>query len=181
MYEDDISEILLTEEQIQEKIKELGKVISGEYRGKDLFLIGVLKGAVVFMADLIRHISIPLSFDFMAASSYRDSSQSSGRVRILKDLDDDVRDRNVLFIEDIIDTGLTLGYLMKVLKSRKPASLRICALLNKPERREIEVKVDFSGFIIPNRFVVGYGLDYNERYRNAPFIFIPKNEVFERA
>jgi len=171
MYKDDIVEILLTEEQIQEKIKELGEAISDEYRGKDLFLIGVLKGAVVFMADLIRHISLPLSFDFMAASSYGDSSQSSGRVRILKDLDDDVRDRDVLFIEDIIDTGLTLSYLTKVLKSRKPASLKVCALLNKPERREIEVKVDYTGFIIPDRFVVGYGLDYNERYRNAPFIY----------
>jgi hypoxanthine phosphoribosyltransferase len=169
---DAVGEILIEEEPLQARIAELGAEISSEYEGRDLLLVGVLKGAVFFMADLMRELSIPCEIDFMAISSYGAATDSSGVVRILKDLDTNIAGRDVLVVEDIIDSGLTLSYLMRSLKARKPASLEICALLTKPERREIEVPVKFVGFEIPNKFVIGYGLDFAERYRNLPYVAV---------
>jgi hypoxanthine phosphoribosyltransferase len=169
---DAVGEILIEEEPLQARIAELGTEISSEYEGHDLLLVGVLKGAVFFMADLMRELTIPCEIDFMAISSYGAATDSSGVVRILKDLDTNIAGRDVLVVEDIIDSGLTLSYLMRSLKARKPASLEICALLTKPERREIEVPVKFVGFEIPNKFVIGYGLDFAERYRNLPYVAV---------
>jgi hypoxanthine phosphoribosyltransferase len=169
---DAVGEVLIEEEPLQARIAELGAEISGEYEGRDLLLVGVLKGAVFFMADLMRELTIPCEIDFMAISSYGAATDSSGVVRILKDLDTNIAGRDVLVVEDIIDSGLTLSYLMRSLKARKPASLEICALLTKPERREIEVPVKFVGFEIPNKFVIGYGLDFAERYRNLPYVAV---------
>ena len=169
---DAVGEILIEEEPLQARIAELGAEISSEYEGRDLLLVGVLKGAVFFMADLMRELSIPCEIDFMAISSYGAATDSSGVVRILKDLDTNIAGRDVLVVEDIIDSGLTLSYLMRSLKARKPESLEICALLTKPERREIEVPVKFVGFEIPNKFVIGYGLDFAERYRNLPYVAV---------
>jgi hypoxanthine phosphoribosyltransferase len=165
-----VTEVLIDQEALQRRIAELGEEISADYTGRDLLLVGVLKGAVFFMADLMRGLSIPCEIDFMAISSYGDSTDSSGVVRILKDLDINIEGRDVLVVEDIIDSGLTLSYLMRNLEAREPASLEICALLTKPERREIEVPVRYVGFEIPNRFVIGYGLDFGERYRNLPYV-----------
>jgi hypoxanthine phosphoribosyltransferase len=161
---------LIDRDALQRRIAELGEEISADYAGRDLLLVGVLKGAVFFMADLMRGLTIPCEIDFMAISSYGDSTDSSGVVRILKDLDINIEGRDVLVVEDIIDSGLTLSYLMRNLEAREPASLEICALLTKPERREIEVPVRYVGFEIPNRFVIGYGLDFGERYRNLPYV-----------
>ena len=161
---------MIDEASLQARIRELGAEISSDYEGRDLLLIGVLKGAVFFMSDLMRHLTIPCEIDFMAISSYGDSTDSSGIVRILKDLDINIESRDVLVVEDIIDSGLTLSYLMRNLEARGPASLEICALLTKPDRREIEVPVRYVGFEIPNRFVIGYGLDFAERYRNLPYV-----------
>ena len=161
---------MIDEASLQARIRELGAEISSDYEGRDLLLIGVLKGAVFFMSDLMRHLTIPCEIDFMAISSYGDSTDSSGIVRILKDLDINIESRDVLVVEDIIDSGLTLSYLMRNLEAREPASLEICALLTKPDRREIEVPVRYVGFEIPNRFVIGYGLDFAERYRNLPYV-----------
>ena len=169
---DAVGEVLIEEEPLQARIAELGVEISSEYEGRDLLLVGVLKGAVFFMADLMRELSIPCEIDFMAISSYGAATDSSGVVRILKDLDTNIAGRDVLVVEDIIDSGLTLSYLMRSLKARKPASLEICALLTKPERREIDVPVKFVGFEIPNKFVIGYGLDFAERYRNLPYVAV---------
>ena len=169
---DAVGEVLIEEEPLQARIAELGAEISSEYEGRDLLLVGVLKGAVFFMADLMRELTIPCEIDFMAISSYGAATDSSGVVRILKDLDTNIAGRDVLVVEDIIDSGLTLSYLMRSLKARKPASLEICALLTKPERREIEVPVKFVGFEIPNKFVIGYGLDFAERYRNLPYVAV---------
>ena len=175
-----IEQVLITKEQIEEKIKELGEKISNDYRNCDnLLLVGVLKGAVVFMADLIRNIDIHLDIDFMAVSSYGSSTESSGVVRILKDLDDPIEGKDLLVVEDIIDSGLTLSYMCDILKSRKPKSLKICALLDKPSRRKIDLKVDYLGFEIPDYFVVGYGLDYAEKYRNLPDICVLKPEIYQ--
>jgi hypoxanthine phosphoribosyltransferase len=165
-----VAEILIDQDALQRRIAELGEEISADYAGRDLLLVGVLKGAVFFMADLMRGLTIPCEIDFMAISSYGDSTDSSGVVRILKDLDINIEGRDVLVVEDIIDSGLTLSYLMRNLEAREPASLEICALLTKPERREIEVPVRYVGFEIPNRFVIGYGLDFGERYRNLPYV-----------
>jgi len=165
-----VTETLIDGEALQRRIAELGEEISSDYAGRDLLLVGVLKGAVFFMSDLMRHLTIPCEIDFMAISSYGDSTDSSGIVRILKDLDINIEGRDVLVVEDIIDSGLTLSYLMRNLEAREPASLEICALLTKPERREIEVPVRYVGFEIPNRFVIGYGLDFAERYRNLPYV-----------
>jgi hypoxanthine phosphoribosyltransferase len=162
--------VLIDETSLQQRIRELGEEISADYAGRDLLLVGVLKGAVFFMSDLMRNLAIPCEIDFMAISSYGDSTDSSGVVRILKDLDINIEGRDVLVVEDIIDSGLTLSYLMRNLEARGPASLEICALLTKPERREIEVPVRYVGFEIPNRFVIGYGLDFAERYRNLPYV-----------
>jgi hypoxanthine phosphoribosyltransferase len=165
-----VTEILIDEDALQRRISELGEEISADYAGRDLLLVGVLKGAVFFMADLMRRLTIPCEIDFMAISSYGAATDSSGVVRILKDLDINIEGRHVLVVEDIIDSGLTLSYLMRNLESREPASLEICALLTKPDRREIEVPVRYVGFEIPNRFVIGYGLDFGERYRNLPYV-----------
>ena len=165
-----VGEVLIDEPTLQARITELGEEISNDFAGKDLLLVGVLKGAVFFMADLMRTLTVPCEVDFMAISSYGDETDSSGVVRILKDLDIPLQDRHVLVVEDIIDSGLTLSYLMRNLRARQPASLEVCALLTKPGRREIEVPVRYVGFEIPNRFVVGYGLDYAERYRNLRYV-----------
>jgi hypoxanthine phosphoribosyltransferase len=165
-----VTEVLIDQEGLQRRIAELGEEISADYAGRDLLLVGVLKGAVFFMADLMRSLTIPCEIDFMAISSYGDSADSSGVVRILKDLDINIEGRDVLVVEDIIDSGLTLSYLMRNLEAREPASLEICALMTKPDRREIEVPVRYVGFEIPNRFVIGYGLDFAERYRNLPYV-----------
>ena len=165
-----VAEVLVDQDALADRIAELGEEISEDYEGRDLLLVGVLKGAVFFMADLMRHIRVHCEVDFMAISSYGAATDSSGVVRILKDLDINIRDRHVLVVEDIIDSGLTLSYLVRNLSAREPASLDICALLTKPSRREIEVPVRYVGFEIPNRFVIGYGLDFAERYRNLPYV-----------
>jgi hypoxanthine phosphoribosyltransferase len=175
--ERDVAEILIDEDRLKSRVQELGEEISADYAGRDLLLIGVLKGAVFFMADLMRTLTIPCEIDFMAISSYGAQTDSSGVVRILKDLDINIEGRDVLVVEDIIDSGLTLSYLMRNLESREPASLEVCALLTKPERREIDVPVRYIGFEIPNRFVVGYGLDFGERYRNLPYVAVLSEEL----
>jgi hypoxanthine phosphoribosyltransferase len=172
-----VREILIDEASLQARIAELGEEVSTDYAGRDLLLIGVLKGAVFFMADLMRELTVPCEIDFMAISSYGASTDSSGVVRILKDLDINIEGRHVLVVEDIIDSGLTLSYLMRNLEARNPASLEVCALMTKPERREIEVPVRYIGFEIPNRFVVGYGLDFAERYRNLPYVGVLDEEL----
>ena len=172
-------QVFISEDELQKRVAELGAEISRDYAGKDLLLVAVLKGSVVFLADLMREITIPHSVDFMATSSYGAATESSGIVRILKDLDMPIIDRNVLIVEDIVDTGHTLTYLRKLLLERRPASLRVCTLLDKRERREVDVPLDYIGFEIPNEFVVGYGLDYAELYRNLPYIAIPKEGFFD--
>jgi hypoxanthine phosphoribosyltransferase len=167
-----VSKVLIEEDAVAARVAELGAEVSDDYAGKDLLLVGVLKGAVFFMADLMRRLTIPCEVDFMAISSYGASTDSSGVVRILKDLDVSIEGRDVLVVEDIIDSGLTLSYLIRNLESRNPASLEICALLTKPERREIDVEVRYTGFEIPNEFVIGYGLDFGERYRNLPYVAV---------
>ena len=177
-----VGEILIEEEAVKDRVRALGAEISADYAGRDLLLVGVLKGAVFFMADLMRELSIPCEIDFMAISSYGAATDSSGVVRILKDLDINIAGRDVLVVEDIIDSGLTLSYLMRNLQARKPASLEICALLTKPGRREIDVPVRYVGFEIPNKFVIGYGLDFAERYRNLPVCrrFAPRSDPGRR-
>ncbi len=177
----DVERILITSEEIGARVRELGQQITNDYAGQDILMIGVLRGAVIFMSDLARAIKRPINIDFMAISSYGTSTSSSGVVRILKDLDESVEGRHILIIEDIIDSGLTLNYLVENLKSRKPASVRICTLLSKPDRRKVDVQVDYNGFIIPDYFVVGYGLDYAGQYRNLPFIGILKPEIYEKG
>jgi hypoxanthine phosphoribosyltransferase len=172
-----VGEILIDKDTLAARVAELGAEVSVDYEGRDLLLIGVLKGAVFFMADLMRHLTVPCEVDFMAISSYGDSTDSSGIVRILKDLDINIEGRDVLVVEDIIDSGLTLSYLMRNLESREPASLEVCALLTKPARREIDVPVRYVGFEIPNRFVVGYGLDFAERYRNLPYVAVLSEDL----
>jgi hypoxanthine phosphoribosyltransferase len=172
-----VGEVLIDTDALRARIAELGAEISSDYDGRDLLLIGVLKGAVFFMADLMRKLTIPCEVDFMAISSYGASTDSSGVVRILKDLDINIEGRHVLVVEDIIDSGLTLSYLMRNLESREPATLEVCALLTKPDRREIEVPVRYVGFEIPNRFVIGYGLDFGERYRNLPYVAVLSDDA----
>lgn len=174
----DIAKVLVDEITIRKRIRELGDVINREYARKDLLLVSVLKGSIIFMADLIRAITIPHEIDFMATSSYGAGVSSSGVVRILKDLNNSIEGRNVVLVEDIIDSGHTLSYLLRILQERRPASLRIMTLLDKPERREVAIHVDWVGFSIPNEFVVGYGLDYDEIYRNLPFIGVLKPGVY---
>ena len=176
-----VGEVLIEEDAIQSRIGELGVEISADYAGRDLLLVGVLKGAVFFMADLMRELTVPCEIDFMAISSYGAATDSSGVVRILKDLDINVSGRDVLVVEDIIDSGLTLSYLMRNLRARKPATLEVVTLLTKPERREIDVPVRYVGFEIPNRFVIGYGLDFAERYRNLPFVGVLRDELAAQA
>ena len=171
-----VGEVLIDEAGLRQRIEELGEEISADYDGREVLLVGVLKGAVFFMADLMRQLSLPCEIDFMAISSYGEGTDSSGVVRILKDLDSNITDRHVLILEDIIDTGLTLSYLMRNLGAREPASLEVCALLVKHGRRETDVPVKYVGFEIPNRFVVGYGLDFGERYRNLPHVALLEPE-----
>ncbi|WP_347491361.1 hypoxanthine phosphoribosyltransferase [Desulfoscipio sp. XC116] len=175
----DVEKVLIDRMTIDEKVRELGGIISRDYAGKELLMVGILKGAVVFMADLIRNMNIDVRIDFMAVSSYGASNKSTGEVRILKDLDKSVEQRHVLIIEDIVDTGLTLSYLLEILKARDPAGVHICTLLDKPSRREVNVPVDYNGFVIPDEFVVGYGLDYNEKYRHLPEICVLKKEIYQ--
>ena len=172
-----VGEILIDEGRLQGRIRELGHEITADYRGREPLLVGVLKGAVFFMADLMRELDVPCEIDFMAISSYGASTDSSGVVRILKDLDINIEGRDVLVIEDIIDSGLTLSYLVRNLESREPASLEVCALLTKQGRREIDVDVRYVGFEIPNRFVIGYGLDFAERYRNLPYVGVLHDDL----
>jgi hypoxanthine phosphoribosyltransferase len=168
--DESIGEILVQPDELSHRVRELGAQISGDYAGRDLLLIGVLKGAVFFLADLMRHIDVPCEVDFMAVSSYGSSTDTSGVVRILKDLDAPLEGRDVLIVEDIVDSGLTLQYLMRTLETRGPASLEVCALLTKPERRLVEMPARYVGFEIPDKFAIGYGLDYAERYRNLPYV-----------
>jgi hypoxanthine phosphoribosyltransferase len=177
---EDIDRVLLTEDEIQQRVAELGEQLSQDYAGKDLVIVCILKGALHFMADLTRKISIPVDMDFMAISSYGASTKSSGEVRILQDLDAAIANRHVLIVEDIVDSGLTLKYLVDNLSSRRPASLKIATLLDKPARRVVPISPDYNGFLIPDEFVVGYGLDYAEKYRNLPFIGILKPEVYSK-
>ncbi|MEO8245771.1 MAG: hypoxanthine phosphoribosyltransferase [Chloroflexota bacterium] len=177
----DVSEILLTEPELRERVAELGRQLAADYADRDPILVGVLKGSVVFLADLVRQMDIPLSVDLMEISSYGSGTETSGQVRILKDLKGSIEGRNVLVVEDIIDTGLTLNYLLRYLGDRAPASLRVACLLDKPARRLVEMDIDYRGFSIPDRFVVGYGLDYDERYRNLPYIGVLKPSVYGAA
>jgi len=177
MYED-VSEVLLSEERIQDRVRELGEQISADYQGKDLLLVCVLKGGVMFLTDLMRHLDIPHAIDFMAISSYGASTESSGVVRILMDLNTSIEGKNVLVVEDIVDTGHTLDYILRNLSTRRPASLKVCALLSKPSRRLLEVPIHYTGFEIPNKFVIGYGLDFGEKYRNLPFVGVLKPEFY---
>ncbi|MBA2285983.1 MAG: hypoxanthine phosphoribosyltransferase [Ktedonobacteraceae bacterium] len=178
---EDIDKTLVTEEEIYAKIRELGKQISHDYQGKNLLLLGILKGAIPFMADLARAIKIPLEIDYMAVSSYGNSSHSSGVVRILKDLEGPIDQKHVLVVEDIIDSGLTLHYMLDVLRQRRPLSLRVCALLDKGRDRVKPVELDYVGFHIPDQFVVGYGLDYAQHYRNLPYIGVLKPAIYEEV
>jgi len=181
VHENDIEQVLLSHEDIQRKVAELGEQITREYAGGDLLLVGVLKGAFVFMADLSRRIKLPLEFDFMAVSSYGAATQTSGVVRILKDLDHEIMGRNVLLVEDIVDSGLTLSYLLKNLRTRKPASLEVCALMQKTGVQQVSLDIRYRAFEIPPVFVVGYGLDYGERFRNLPFVGTLRPEVYRDA
>lgn len=176
----DIKEILLTEEQITNRVKEMGKAISEDYKGKDLIIVGILKGSVIFASELIKNISIPCEIDFMAVSSYGNSTETSGVVRILKDLDHGIEGKDIIIVEDIIDSGVTLDYLLKYLKARKANSIEIVTLLTKPSRRMVDLDVKYCGFEVPDEFLVGYGLDYAERYRNLPYVGILIEEVYKK-
>lgn len=176
-----VSEVLFSAETLEERVRELGRAISRDYEGCDPLLVGVLKGVFPFMSDLLRMITIPVEVDFMAITRYAGSKQPKGAVRITKDLDTAIVNRHVLFVEDVIDTGLTLNYLMRNLKVRGPASLKVCALFNKPRRRLIDIPLQYKGFDLPARFVVGYGLDYREKYRNLPFVGLLSPDVFQPA
>jgi hypoxanthine phosphoribosyltransferase len=173
-----IGDILIEPDELQRRVRELGTEISRDYEGRDLVMIGVLRGAVIFLADLLRNMTVPCEIDFMAVSSYGSQTDSSGVVRILKDLDSSIEGRHALIVEDIIDSGLTLQYLLRNLRARNPASLEACALLTKPERRRVELPIRYVGFEIPNRFVIGYGLDYAQRYRNLGYVAVlnPENQ-----
>ena len=176
----DVKEILFSEEVINTKIKELAGRISDDYKGKELLVVGVLKGSVIFAAELIKNITIPCEIDFMAVSSYGNSSETTGIVRILKDLDHEISGKDIIIVEDIVDSGVTLDYLLKYLKTRKANSVEIVSLLTKPSRRKVDIDCKYIGFEAPDEFLVGYGLDYAEKYRNLPFIGILKREVYEK-
>jgi hypoxanthine phosphoribosyltransferase len=176
MAQADLGEILVQRDDLAHRVRELAAEVSRDYEGRDLFLVGVLKGAVFFLSDLMRHLEVPCEVDFMAVSSYGSSTDSSGIVRILKDLDAPIEGREVLIVEDIVDSGLTLSYLLRTLQARNPASLEVCALLTKPERRKVELPIKYVGFEIPNRFAVGYGLDHAERFRNLPYVAVLRED-----
>jgi hypoxanthine phosphoribosyltransferase len=181
MHDSAVGDILVQRDDLEHRVRELAEEISRDYAGRHLLLIGVLKGAVFFLADLMRHLEVDCEVDFMAVSSYGASTDSSGVVRILKDLDAPIEGRDVLIVEDIVDSGLTLSYLFRMLRARGPASLEVCALLTKPARREIDLPIRYVGFEIPNRFAIGYGLDYAERYRNLPYVAVLAGENGEEA
>lgn len=176
----DIKEVLFSEQQIKDKTIELGKRISEDYNGREVLVVGILKGSVIFAAELLKHITTDCELDFMAVSSYGNSTESSGVVRILKDLDNDIEGKNILIVEDIVDSGITLSYLLKYLKQRNAASIEIATLLNKSARRKADIFVKYQGFEVPDEFIVGYGIDYAEKYRNLPYIGILKKEVYEK-
>ena len=178
IFDNDIQEVLFSEEQLKNRVREIAQQITADYQGKEIMLISVLRGSFVFMADLCRAIDIPCTLDFMAVSSYGKGTKSSGQVQITKDLSEDISDRHIIVVEDILDSGNTLSYLLKILENRHPASIRLCTLLDKPDRRVKPVEVHYSGFTIPDAFVVGYGLDYAEKYRNLPYIGILKPRVY---
>ena len=178
MLEQDIKCVLFSEEQLEQRVCELAAQIDRDYAGKEPLLVSVLRGSFVFMADLVRHITLPCTVDFMAVSSYGSGTTSSGQVKIIKDLSEQIEGKDVIVVEDILDSGNTLSYLLKILENRHPASIRLCTLLDKPERRVKPVEVHYTGFSIPDAFVVGYGLDYAERYRNLPYIGVLKPEVY---
>ena len=175
---DDILKVLLSEEQLKEKCAEMGAQITKDYAGKNLLLVTVLKGAVVYMADLMRYIDLPCAIDFMVVSSYGSGTKTTGVVKIVKDLDQDLSGKDILIVEDILDSGMTLSYLKGLLQSRNPASIRIATLLDKPSRRKVDLKADYVGFEVPDEFVVGYGLDFDEEYRNLPFVGVLKPHVY---
>ena len=174
----DVKEILFSEEQLKERVAQIAAQIDQDYAGKELMLVSVLRGSFIFMADLVRAITVPCTVDFMAVSSYGAGTVSSGQVQITKDLSEDITGRHLLVVEDILDSGNTLSYLLEVLRARKPASIRLCTLLDKPERRVKPVQLDYTGFTIPDAFVVGYGLDYDEHYRNLPYIGVLRPSVY---
>lgn len=176
---DVIDRILIDEKDLKQKVHALARQISSDYEGKCVTMIGILKGSVPFMADLLRLVTTDVEIDFMSVSSYANRSKSSGVVKILKDLDMDIADKHVLIVEDIVDSGRTLTYLKELLLARKPADLRICTILNKPDRREVKIDVDYIGFDIPDEFVVGYGLDYAQKYRNFPYVGVLKRDIYE--
>lgn len=178
--QNDIERVLLSEEEILAKVKELGDELTQAYTGKELLVVGILKGSNVFMSDLIRQINLPLKIDFMMVSSYGNATQSTGVVKIIKDIEQNISGKHVLIVEDIIDSGLTLKYLTEMLYTRKPASIKLCTLLDKPARRKENVEVDYVGFEMPDEFLVGYGIDYAEHYRNLPYIGVLKPEVYEK-
>ena len=178
---DDIEQVLISEKDIQKAVKKLGKMISADYEGKNLMLVAVLKGSVIFMADLMRAITIPISIDFMSVSSYGSGVKTSGVVKIIKDLDHDLSGYDVLIVEDILDSGLTLSYLKKILSQRNVNSIRIATLFDKPERRQVDIKADYICFEVPDKFIVGYGLDYDQKYRNLPYIGVLKREIYENG
>ncbi len=172
---------LISEEQLHQKVAQIGKQVSADYQDKNLLMVSVLKGSVVFMADLMREISIPCEIDFMCVSSYGSGTKTSGVVKIIKDLDIDLKNRDLLIVEDILDSGMTLSYIKEMLKQRGTKSIKICTLLDKPERRKADITPDYVGFTVPDEFVVGYGLDYDEKYRNLPYVGILKPEVYTKA
>ena len=180
MMKDDIAKVYFTEEELQAKVRELGRQITEDYKDakEDIYCVGILKGASVFYTDLVRAIDLPVRFDFMIASSYGNGTSTTGSVKILKDLDYDIEGKHLIVIEDIIDSGTTMSYLLKYFAHRKPASVKLCALLSKPSRRTVEVPIDYCGFEVPDEFLVGYGLDYAEIYRNLPYIGVLKPEVY---
>jgi len=179
--EQDIEEILVSEEELKKKVSQLGKQLSKDYKGLNPLFVGILKGAVPFMSDLVRQIKIPIEIDYMDVTSYGKAASSSGVVRILKDLDTSVTGRHVLIVEDIVDTGLTLSYLVKLLEGRNPASVKTIVLLDKKECRTVDFEPDYHGFVVPNKFAVGYGMDYAERYRNLPYVGVLKREVYDMS
>ena len=173
-----IKEVLCTEQQLRDKIAELGAAITKDYAGKDLLMVSILKGSVMVMADLMRAVDLPLQIDFMNVSSYGSGTETKGAVKILKDLDVDIKGKNLLIVEDILDSGVTLHNLMNLLQQREPASIEICTLFSKPSRRKVDVEAKYIGFVIPDAFIVGYGLDYDEKFRNLPYVGILKEEVY---
>ncbi|MGI6264976.1 MAG: hypoxanthine phosphoribosyltransferase [Acutalibacteraceae bacterium] len=176
---DDIQEVLFSEAELADIVRRLGKRISEDYKGKNLFMVAALKGAVVFMADLMRAIDVPCAIDFLSVSSYGNGTSSSGEVRVLKDLDSKLEGKDLLVVEDILDSGVTLSFLLKNLSARNPRSIKLCTLLDKPERRKVDIKPDYVGAQVPDKFIVGYGLDYAEKYRNLSYIGVLKPEIYQ--